>query len=47
MKKWYGSKKNARKADFYIRKLNQWIKWYNSHLGWNQALMREVKNGVN
>ena len=47
LKKLYGSKKNAKRADYYIRKLNQWIRWYNAHLAWNQTPMREVKYGVN
>ena len=47
LKKLYGSKKNARRASYQIRKLNQWIKWYNEHLGWNQLPMREVKFGIN
>lgn len=47
LKKLYGSKKKAKKADYVIRKMNQWIRWHNSHLDWNQAPIREVKYGIN
>ena len=47
LKKLYGSKKNARRAAYLIRKMNQWIKWYNEHLDWNQLPTREIKYGIN
>jgi len=47
LKKLYGSKRNAKKAEFIIRKLNQWIKWANANRGWNDPVYREVRFGIN
>ena len=47
LKKLYGSKRAAKKAEYVIRKMNQWIRWYNSHLDWNQSLINEVTYGIN
>lgn len=47
LKKLYGSKNKAKKAEFCIRKLNQWIKWANLHRSWNEPCHKEIKYGIN
>ena len=46
-KKYFGTKKEANKAAYLLRKLNQWIRWANEHRNWDSPVYKEVTYGIN